>query len=152
MDALITLIGRFHPLVVHFPIAILLMAIVFELLAKISSLKKLKSAVQPTLFIGALTSVISVSTGLILEQEGGYDEELLSVHKYLGLSTTALAFIVFFLRRQTLSIDKAKRKQIRLMLLIPVVILVSLTGHWGGSLTHGEDYFFEFTEDAITLS
>jgi hypothetical protein len=28
-------------------------------------------------------------------------------------------------------------------LFIPLIILVSLTGHFGGSITHGEDYLFE---------
>jgi mono/diheme cytochrome c family protein len=128
------------------------MAIVFELLSRIKSFKKLKSAVQPTLLIGAITSLFSVATGLLLEQEGGYDEKLLTVHKYLGISTTVLSFIVYFSRQRTLSFDKVKRKQIRLILLIPVAIVVSLTGHWGGSLTHGEDYIFEGVEETAAVS
>jgi uncharacterized membrane protein len=152
LEALTTLTGRFHPLLVHFPIAILLMALVFELLARTKSFKNLKAAVQPTLFIGAITSLFSVATGLILEQEGGYDEKLLTIHKYLGISTTLLSFGVYFLRQRIWSFDKVKRKRVRLMLLIPVVVLVSLTGHWGGSLTHGEDYFFEFDDEAAASS
>ncbi len=152
MEAVTTLIGRFHPLVVHFPIAVLLMAVVFELLSRIRSFKKLKVAVQPTLMIGAITSLFSVATGLLLEQEGGYVEKLLTVHKYLGIATTLLSFGVYFLRQRILSFDKVKRKQIRLILLIPVAVLVSLTGHWGGSLTHGENYFFEFSEEAVSAS
>jgi uncharacterized membrane protein len=152
LEALTTLIGRFHPLLVHFPIAILLMALVFELLARAKAFKNLKAAVQPTLLIGAITSLFSVATGLILEQEGGYDDKLLTIHKYLGISTTVLSFGVYFLRQRIWSFDKIKRRRIRLMLLIPVAVLVSLTGHWGGSLTHGEDYFFDFTDDAVTSS
>ncbi len=128
------------------------MAVVFELLSRVRSLKKLKAAVQSTLLIGAVTSLFSVLTGLLLEQEGGYDEKLLVVHKYLGISTAVLSFMIYFLRQRTWSFDKVKRKRIRLILLIPVAIMVSLTGHWGGSLTHGEDYFFEFTDDAISSS
>lgn len=146
------MIGRFHPLIVHFPIAILLLAVAFEFLARIRSFKKLKPAVQPTLLIGAITSLFSVATGLLLEQEGGYDDQLLTVHKYLGIATTLLAFGVYVLRQRIITFDKVRRKQIRLMVLIPVAVLVSLTGHWGGSLTHGEDYFFEFTEEAVTSS
>jgi uncharacterized membrane protein/mono/diheme cytochrome c family protein len=152
LEALTTLTGRFHPLLVHFPIAILLMALVFELLARTKSFKNLKAAVQPTLLIGAITSLFSVATGLILEQEGGYDEKLLTIHKYLGISTTLLSFGVYFLRQRIWSFDKVKRRRVRLMLLIPVAVLVSLTGHWGGSLTHGEDYFFEFDDEAAASS
>jgi uncharacterized membrane protein/mono/diheme cytochrome c family protein len=152
LEALTTLFGRFHPLLVHFPIAILLLALVFELLARTKSFKKLKAAVQSTLLIGAITSLFSVATGLIIEQEGGYDDKLLTIHKYLGISTTLLSFGVYFLRQRIWSFDKIKRKRIQLMLLIPVAVLVSLTGHWGGSLTHGEDYFFEFTDKAVTSS
>ena len=134
------LIGRFHPLIVHLPIGILLLAFVFELLSWIGGLKKLKAAVQPALLIGAITSVFSVVTGLTLAEEGGYDEELFSMHRNLGITTTLVSFLVYFLRKKNFSLDKVVRRRIRFLLLIPVVLFVSLAGHWGGSLTHGEDY------------
>src|SRR5690606_37472710 len=44
--------------------------------------------------------------------------------------------------------DPVKRKQARILLFAPLIALLSLTGHWGGSLTHGEDYLFA----AVSLS
>ena len=137
---LFQLFGRFHPLIVHLPIGILLVAFVFEMLSWIKSLKKLKAAVQPALLIGAMASLIAVLTGLTLAEEGGYDEELLSMHRNLGITTAIVSFLAYFLRSRTISADKILRKRVRLLLLLPVVLFVSLTGHWGGSITHGEDY------------
>src|SRR5690606_40752794 len=35
-----------------------------------------------------------------------------------------------------------KQKRAKLALFVPLMVCLTLTGHWGGSLTHGEDYLF----------
>jgi len=46
--------------------------------------------------------------------------------------------------------DKGKRKIVRIFLFIPLVGLLSLTGHLGGSITHGEGYLLSFNSDEET--
>ncbi|HTF20342.1 MAG TPA: c-type cytochrome domain-containing protein [Chryseolinea sp.] len=136
------MIGRLHPLLVHLPIGILLLAAAFELLAYFKPFRKLKTSVRTMILFGALASTLSVVTGLSLAAGGGYDERLIGVHKNAGIITTIFAWIIFFARDSIITLFKQKKKRrlVRVFLFIPLAVLVGLTGHMGGSLTHGEDY------------
>lgn len=149
MDIDAQFFGRMHPLLVHLPIGILYLAFIFEFLSYFPRYKKLRQAVQPALFWGALFAVLSAGSGLLLSQEGGHEEQLLATHQNTGIATAILATLLFFLRRGAVRHfqDKGKRKLVRIFLFIPLIGLVSLTGHLGGTLTHGEDYLFEFASE-----
>jgi len=148
MDWITQFLGRLHPVLVHLPIGILFLAFIFECLAQVRPYKKLRSAVQPALLIGVFFAIAAAITGWYLSQEGGYEDDLLSRHKTLGIATAILGVVVYFLRAtaQLYFQSKAKRRTFYLVLFIPLIILVSLTGHFGGSLTHGEDYLFASIE------
>jgi len=146
MDWIIQLFGRLHPLVVHLPIGILFLAFIFECLSRFQAFKNLDSAVQPSLGIGAIFAIASVISGLFLSGEGGYSDTLLQKHQNLGIVTTVFAVVLFFLRERfaRFSANPKKLKSIRILLFIPLMTVLSFTGHLGGSMTHGEDYLFEF--------
>jgi len=136
-------------LLVHLPIGILLLAFIFEFFSYFSKYKKLRQAVQPALFWGALFAIASAGSGYFLSQEGGYDDRLLSLHRNTGIATAVFAPILYFLRKSAVTYfqDKGKRKLVRIFLFIPLIGLLSLTGHLGGSITHGEDYLFDFAAE-----
>lgn len=144
MDLISQLIGRLHPLVVHFPIGILFVAFFFELISRWKSYENLRPAVQPALLIGVISAIVSVITGLYLSDEGGYDDDLLERHKWLGIATAGLSVIVYGLRRGSHRFFREERRKrtIHLISLIALIAFVSLTGHFGGSMTHGADYLF----------
>lgn len=152
MDFILQLLGRLHPLVVHLPIGILLIGFLFEWLGQTQRFRKLKSAVQPILLFGALSAVAACVTGYLLSQEGGYAERILSTHQYLGIATATSACLLYFFRKRIYKGNKMKRKRARLALFSLVIILLSITGHLGGSLTHGEDYMVDFYEDKSEAS
>jgi len=145
MDIDMQFFGRFHPLLVHLPIGILYLAFIFEFLSYFPKYKKLRQGVQPALFWGALFAVLSAGSGLLLSQEGGHEEDLLTIHQNTGIATAVVAIVLLLIRRSAVNHfqDKGKRKLIRIFLFIPLICLLSLTGHLGGSLTHGEDYLFD---------
>jgi uncharacterized membrane protein len=144
MDLISQIIGRFHPLVVHFPIGILFVAFFFELISRWKSYENLRPAVQPALLIGVISAIISVITGLYLSDEGGYEDDLLERHKWLGIATAGLSVIVYGLRRGSHRLFREERRKsiTDLISLITLIVFVSLTGHFGGSMTHGADYLF----------
>lgn len=150
MQTLFQFIGRFHPLLVHLPIGILYLAFFFEFGSYFSPFKKLRQAVQPSLFLGALFSIAAVVSGLLLSTEGGYDDRLLLLHRNTGIATAIFTIILFFLRKSAITYfqNKEKRKIVRIFLFIPLIGLLSLTGHLGGSITHGEGYLFGFDSDS----
>lgn len=138
-------LGRFHPLLVHLPIGILLLAFLFEALSLRKQVAYLKLAVQPALLIGAIAAAVSCITGYFLSLEGGYTEKLLVPHQYLGIATAILAFALFFLRDSTWMHHFSPRYA-GVVSFLPVVIALSFTGHLGGSLTHGDEYLsFDIT-------
>ena len=139
--------GRLHPALVHLPIGILLLAFIFQLLSFSKRYKKLKAAVRPALFYGMLSAALSAASGYILSQEGGYDDQLLTQHKWMGIATAGLSFLMYLFRRKSFALLKSDQRKAVLVLFFPLVLLVLITGHWGGSLTRGEDYLFETSTD-----
>jgi uncharacterized membrane protein len=142
MDLLAQFVGRFHPLIVHLPIGFLLLAFAFECLSLTDRYAKLEVAVQPGLFIGSLFAILACITGYLLRQEGGYEDTLADAHQNSGIATAVFAWLLFFLRRKLGVFYRVpgRRRLLRILLFMPLIVLLSATGHWGGSLTHGESY------------
>jgi hypothetical protein len=129
-------VGRFHPTVVHFPIAFLILAIAIEAFASVSvHVGKVRPAVPFILLLGSLSALASVVLGYLLSLGGGYDEGLLSVHMWLGLGVMVLAFALAFLSSRTSYSVPVFRGS-----LYALGVLVIVAGHLGGSLARGSGY------------
>jgi mono/diheme cytochrome c family protein/uncharacterized membrane protein len=126
------IIGRFHPLLVHLPIGILLLAGLFQLLALKPKFASLHAATSIALFWGMIGAVLSCISGYLLSQSGDYDEELVNTHKWFGISTAFISLIAYLFNRW----ENVFAKWV-ILLMVPSIII---TGHLGGSLTHGTDY------------
>jgi uncharacterized membrane protein len=133
--SVIDIVGRFHPLLVHLPIGILLLAIVFEWLSGYERFQLLKSSISTILLMGALSALFSCITGYLLSQSGDYDGSTVSWHQWLGISVTVISFLYVWVRNRSEITAK--------IFSIIVLIVLSITGHLGGSLTHGENYLSE---------
>ncbi len=134
MSAALTLIGRLHPLLVHLPIGILLLALLLEWLSTRDFYAGLKPAADLSLLLGVCSAVLSCCTGWLLSQTGDYDPGLVLVHQWLAISMTVVSIGLYFVLR-----GRAVGRQ-GVALMGVVVVLLVLTGHWGGSLTHGPGY------------
>jgi len=130
-------IGRFHPVLVHLPIGILLLACFFQLLTVKSRFAFLQPAIPVMLFWGMLGAVFSCISGYMLSLSGDYDGQLVSRHQWLGIFVALASLILYLLYK--LSIGETSARVFSLGL----IILVTITGHMGGSLTHGSDYLTE---------
>ena len=140
-------LGRFHPLIVHLPIGILIMAFILEFASQ--KTKKFKNILDPaisiTLFWGCITSITAASAGWLISFQGGYDSETLYWHKWLGVSVIVISFISWLIKGR-----KLKFKRLYTNIILGLVILLLLaTGHLGGNLTHGEEYLFLYSPQFI---
>jgi uncharacterized membrane protein len=142
MGPFFTLIGRLHPLLVHLPIGILLLALFLEALSMRAAYRGLKPAADLSLLIGFICAAFSCITGYLLSQSGDYDESLVTVHQWLAISLTVLSGGLYFLLRGKPMTRRGGG------LLVTVLLLLILTGHWGGTLTHGEGYLTSNLEPA----
>ncbi|WP_136467028.1 DUF2231 domain-containing protein [Flagellimonas onchidii] len=139
-------LGNLHPLFVHLPIGILILAFLLELYYRNRPEPKDNGTVLFALAIGALSALFSVLSGWFLGDGGGYDEELLFNHKWIAVAFAVGSLMLFFLKKSNKNI--AKRTYFPVF--IVVLVLLTLTGHYGGSLTHGEDFLFhEEYEDPV---
>ncbi|WP_396633932.1 c-type cytochrome domain-containing protein [Maribacter sp. R86514] len=137
-------LGRFHPLVVHLPIGFLMFALILELANNFTNMKHLNAAVPLALLFGAISGTVACILGYMLSQSGGYDEDMLNGHFWFGIGTTLLAFFAWALKSGVLKIAILQKAKPNLALLTVMVILLSVTGHYGGNLTHGEDYLVKY--------
>ncbi|WP_161596702.1 c-type cytochrome domain-containing protein [Chitinophaga vietnamensis] len=135
------LAGRSHPLVVHLPIGMLIMAAVLIWLSR--KRPSLKPAIRIVLLLSALSAVYSCIAGYLLSLDGGYDERLLSTHMWLGIGV-ALSSIVLLLAEMLPPLHR-----FRLPLAVLMLLLLSAAGHYGGSLTHGDDYLSQAMPPAL---
>ncbi|MFT6335347.1 MAG: putative membrane protein [Saprospiraceae bacterium] len=143
MILFIDFIGRFHPLLLHLPIGILVYAYLqwsYDLLKKKSPPTDLKFA----LVLGCISAIFSACSGWVLAEQGGYDQELLDWHKYLGISTAVGSIILLVVYRLGLS------KLLFGLIFTAFMILLAATGHYGGSLTHGKGFLTKRIEKKET--
>jgi mono/diheme cytochrome c family protein len=126
------LIGRFHPVLVHLPIGILLLAALFQLLALRPKYASMHAALSIALFWGMISAILSCISGYFLSLSGDYDDELIDRHTWFAIATASISLIAYFFHRWENEFAKWV-----ILLMVP---LIFITGHLGGSLTHGSDY------------
>lgn len=137
-------ISHLHPALVHLPIGILLLAGLFQLLAFKPKYAALHAATSIALFWGMVSAILSCISGYLLSLSGDYDDELLDTHTWFAIATASVSLIAYLFNRWENEFAKWV-----ILLMIPLIII---TGHLGGSLTHGSDYLTKgFSEkDSVT--
>jgi uncharacterized membrane protein len=140
----VTLFSRAHVVMVHFPVALLMVMALIEVLRWRRKDGSMDQTVAIIAVIAALSSIVSVVQGLMLDGDSSNGESeyarTLALHKWLGITTAlfACASAVVALRRQLG--DSAGLTKLYRALVLPGAALVSLTGHYGGMAVHGADY------------
>jgi uncharacterized membrane protein len=128
------LIGHFHPVLVHLPIGILILGVLFHLLSAIKSYAFLRTAVPLIYLLGAIGAIVSCISGYLLSQTSDYDAKLVGLHQWFGIAVAIVAMLLYGLMKY-----RVKEPLLRL-LSVTLLIGITITGHYGGSLTHGSDY------------
>lgn len=133
-------LGRFHPLVVHLPIGFLFFAFILEIVAKYQKKELLKEAVPLALFLGGVSAIAACVLGYMLSLSGDYDGEALDKHFWFGIATTVIAVLAWILKTKRAKNIVKESVRLNIATLTFIVLLLSITGHYGGNLTHGSDY------------
>jgi len=134
MDSLFIFLGRLHPLIVHLPIGVLILLALLEVAGCLPRVPKLSDGVRTLiLLVGACSAAFAALFGWWLARDGGYDPTLLFRHRYLGVATAVLACVL-------LGVHLLHWRRTYAVTGVLTVVALSLAGHLGGSLTHGEDY------------
>lgn len=145
---MIELLGHFHPIIVHLPIGILLVALLLQLLSRKQKYAALQQAIPLVLLCGSIAAIIACITGYLLSISDDYDQSLVNWHMWMAIGVVLVSLVLY---TKEINPQVAVSKK---LLSFGLFLLIMLTGHFGGSLTHGSDYltkpFFKlFAGDSI---
>jgi uncharacterized membrane protein/mono/diheme cytochrome c family protein len=140
-------LGRFHALVVHLPIGFVCLALLVEFFFRKHDAENLQPLVTFIWLLAALSATLSVTLGYFLSLQGGYDDKTLSWHKWAAIFLAAVIHGCYFLKKYP--VQKTWAKYTAPVSLCVCTLLLIITGHYGGSLTHGSDYLSEYKPNSF---
>ena len=124
-------VGRWHPLLLHFPIAFLLGAAAAEIVAMATGRDSWRVVVITCLRAGALGAVLTAAAGWSLARAPFVEPgALLEWHRWLGVATAAAATLAA-------ASTVTSRPHAHRIPLFLVAALVAVTAHLGGLLVWG---------------
>ncbi len=130
---------NYHPLFVHFPIALWIAALIFEALAVIRSSDALHRAATWALYLGTLFAIPAVASGLFAADsvpEKGPAHEVVETHENLMLLSSSVALglsILAFFKRNSFT---AGLRKFFLLALIVLAGLLTIGSDRGAQLVY----------------
>ena len=127
-----------HVVLIHFPIALFIVAVAFDYVAQRTKNRSLAAAAYFNLLFAAISTVPVVATGLAAWQwalEGQKLKGILLMHLVLGCTSSVLIWVVFFIHWRARRRDQESLPKYRLVIEALAVLIVVLTGHLGGFLS-----------------
>lgn len=129
-------LGRIHPVAVHFPVALLLMAALAELLLLFRPALGLGTTIRFLVGTGAVGAVIAALLGWFA---GGwrFDDrsETLALHRWNGTGIAVVSLLAWWLATRV----QENRAGPRLALAALVIGLIA-QGYWGGEMVFGPNH------------
>ena len=134
------LLARFHPLLVHFPIALVIAAAAAEAGAVLTGNRWWRAIAMTNVCAGAPFAVVSAVAGWRLASTLGLDPtSILAWHRWLGAAgagvTVVAALATFGARRES-----PRSLWVYRVALVCAALLVAAAGHFGGLMVWGADF------------
>lgn len=129
-----------HPLIVHFPIALIMVIFILDFLGVLFKRKSFLSTANILTIFAAAGAVMAVVSGLIAEDSIWHTDaahELLELHETIGFTVLGLTLILLVLR------PAVKKKKLfgslgwlAVLLSFVASVLVGYTGYLGGEMVY----------------
>ena len=130
-------IGRFHVVLVHLPIGFLLIGLLLQWLSSKEKFHVSRQVIKVVMLFGMIAAIVSCITGYLLSLNGDYDEDRVGWHMWMGISVAAISILLYA------KINYGQFDILNKIFSIALLFVILITGHLGGSLTHGPDYLTE---------
>lgn len=144
VPSVLLFLGRLHPLVLHFPIVLIILALLVEVAGRFYRLKVGENTMMVILIAAALSTLISVTAGYFLFASGDYSGSLIERHFWAGAITGAFVFLTLGLYYVHKAVSRGYYMYLSALFLTNAA--VGYTSHLGGSITHGQNYLTEHLE------
>jgi uncharacterized membrane protein len=136
-------VGRFHPLAVHFPIALVFLALMIECAGLFRWGKSIHAAAGFVLALATASALAAAFLGWTLGRSGGYEGSLVTRHMWGGISLAAALVFCCAVRTWNTKLYGTA--------LFATVCLMAWTSDQGGKLTHGEGFLTEHMPGSLRL-
>jgi uncharacterized membrane protein len=126
-----------HVVLIHFPIALYIAAVVFDFIAERTRRPGVADAAYYNLLLAAVSTLPALATGILAWQfqlEGQKLKGILLLHVVLAGVSSAVIWLVWWVHFRARRRSEVLPKY-RLVLEFLGVVLVALTGHLGGFLS-----------------
>jgi uncharacterized membrane protein len=127
-----------HVVLIHFPIALFIVAVAFDCVAQRTKNQTLAAAAYFNLLLAAISTVPVVATGLAAWQwalEGQKLKGILLMHLVLGCTSSVLIWAVFLIHWRARRRHLESLPKYRLVIEAFAILIVMLTAHLGGFLS-----------------
>jgi uncharacterized membrane protein len=140
MQDFVFFLGRFHVLALHLPIGIVIAAVVLDWVARRPRYAALAQASPFFWGAAAISAVFTAALGYMHFAEGAFTGPSADAHRLWGTVTAVAALGAWWLAARGRGVAGAAQ----LTAGIAMLALVSITGHYGGNLTHGTTFLEEY--------
>jgi uncharacterized membrane protein len=135
------MLGQLHPLLVHFPIALVIVAFAAEVLATARNSGRWRAVAVANIRLGAGVAVVAALAGWRLAlASNGHTTSILEWHRWLGVMATGATIAA------ALAASGAERRFLPALWIYRITLfvaasLVAVTGHVGGLMVWGADFW-----------
>jgi YHS domain-containing protein/uncharacterized membrane protein len=136
-------LGRFHPIAIHFPIALLVSAALARCLMLMGWVGWAAPAVRFCVLLGGVSAVGAAVLGWLnagYPAEGEALGDVLFNHRWLGVSTAVMGVLLIVLVEKEARCPSKALSRLTTLALLVGAGLVGATGHFGGIMVFGPDY------------
>jgi len=145
MSDFLFFLGRFHVLVLHLPIGMVILTAIVHWLSRDIRNTSLQQVLPLLWGCTAFSALVTVILGMLHFGEGGFNGPSANAHRLWGIGFAVGVQLAWFLCVFNISFYRRWGSWLTLALLGAV----TMTGHYGGNLTHGSTYLVEYAPQSI---
>ena len=150
-QAWLEVLAHLHPLVLHFPMALVLVGAVAMLWNWFRGEEGVGDFAYHCIWIGAVLAVVATASGWFLA-EGETGEKDLEWHRWFAIGTTCALFVLAIIASLSRNDDRPGMLAATRLLTLVTAGGMAFTGHLGGNMKWGDDFVTEPVGAAIKLS
>ena len=139
---LLNWIARFHVLLVHLPIGMIILVVAMEFFGRFKGLVAIRDSIPFVLWMTLLSGIGATILGYLLMGVEDVAGKAMTLHLWTGLGVVVLSLFALIFKIVGIGF-------LYFLSLIASLVCVSAAGHYGGSMVHEADYLSEYGPEVL---